>query len=158
VTPSIETARLLIVDDQPSNVKLLEHTLRRAGYVHVSATTDPREVAAMHGQHGFHLILLDLQMPRMDGFEVMDSLREIRKSLPVAILVISADPAQLKAAMAGGADSFLSKPFRLPDVVDRVEVILKACATSPGPESAGAGRTDDAASSTVAPDESPSAP
>ena len=105
-------------------MRLLEQTLRRAGYTEVMSTIDPREVAALHLQHRFDVILLDLQMPDMNGFEVMESLREIRQVHPVAVLVISADPAQMAAALGAGADRFLSKPFRLPDVVERVHLML----------------------------------
>ena len=126
--PPDETAgpRILIVDDLKSNLRLLEQTLRRAAYVEVMSTLDPREVAALHLQHRYDLILLDLQMPEMDGFEVMAELQEVRDENPVAILVLSADPAQKKAALAAGADAFMGKPFRLPEVVERVQGILGA--------------------------------
>jgi CheY-like chemotaxis protein len=117
--------RILIVDDQRSNVRLLEHALRRAGYTEVMSTTSPREVAALHLQHRYALILLDLQMPELSGFEVMKELQETRSTHPVSILVLSADPAQQNAALEHGADSFIPKPFRLPDVVERIESILK---------------------------------
>jgi CheY-like chemotaxis protein len=117
-------ARILIVDDQPSNVRLLEHTLRRAGYADVMSTTEPRQVTGMHLEHDYDLILLDLQMPAMNGFEVIAQLQQIRAAHPVSILVLSADGSQTSAALTGGADSFLGKPFRLPEVVERVERML----------------------------------
>jgi putative two-component system response regulator len=116
--------KILIVDDQRSNVRLLEQTLRRAGYAAVSATIDSREVAALHAEHDYALILLDLQMPQVDGFEVLEQLGAIRPEHPVTVLVISADPSQMPAALAAGADGFLGKPFRLPDVVERVQSML----------------------------------
>jgi DNA-binding response OmpR family regulator len=122
--PSTDTpsARILIVDDQPSNVRLLEHTLRRGGYVEVSSTTDPYTVAPMHAEHRYDLMLLDLQMPGMSGFDV---LRELRQTdTRVAILVISADPSLMLAALEAGGTSFLSKPFKLPEVLERVQVML----------------------------------
>jgi CheY-like chemotaxis protein len=118
--------RILIVDDQLSNVRLLEHTLRRAGYVEVMSTTEPRQVTGLHVQHEYDLILLDLQMPDMNGFEVLAQLREIRAAHPVSILVLSADGTQTAAALTEGADSFLSKPFKLPEVVERIRVLLTA--------------------------------
>jgi adenylate cyclase len=114
--------RILIVDDQPSNVRLLEHTLRRAGYADVSSTIDPGEVAALHARNRYGLILLDLQMPGLDGFGVMKQLRDVDST--AAILVISADPSQKSAALAAGASSFLNKPFLLTDVVARVQELL----------------------------------
>jgi CheY-like chemotaxis protein len=119
------SARILIVDDQSSNVRLLEHTLRRAGFVDVMSTTDPREVTSLHLQHRYDLILLDLQMPEMDGFAVLSQLKEIRASHPVAVLVISAGSREMPAALKSGADGFLAKPFRLPDVVERVLHMLE---------------------------------
>jgi len=117
--------RILIVDDQQSNVRLLEHTLRRAGYTEVMSATEPRDVAALHLENRYDLILLDLQMPGMNGFEVMRQLQEVKRANPVAILVLSADATQTKAVLEAGADSFIGKPFRLPDVVERVQEMLK---------------------------------
>ncbi len=118
-------ARILIVDDLKSNVRLLEHTLRRAGYGEVTATLEPAEVADLHALHDFDLILLDLQMPHVDGFEVLQRLQKIKAAHPVTVLVISADASQTAAALEAGADGFLGKPFRLPDVVERVQGMLK---------------------------------
>ncbi|MFZ2490859.1 MAG: response regulator [Thermoanaerobaculia bacterium] len=118
--------RILIVDDQPSNVRLLEHTLRRAGFVEIMSTTDPCTVIDMHLQNRYDLILLDLQMPQMDGFAVLRALQEIRPAHPVTVLVISAGCAEMPAALESGGDGFLAKPFRLPDVVERVQQMLKA--------------------------------
>jgi CheY-like chemotaxis protein len=125
--PSTESngPRILIVDDQKSNVRLLEQTLRRAGYDEVMSTVEPRSVAAMHLEHRFDLILLDLQMPELNGLEVLAQLQEVRAANPVTILVLSADATQSDAALQAGAESFLGKPFRLPDVVERVGLMLK---------------------------------
>lgn len=125
--PSTEASgpRILIVDDQRSNVRLLEQTLRRAGYDAVMSTTEPRDVQALHLQHNYNLILLDLQMPEMNGMEVMEQLQTIRAEHAVSILILSADATQTKAALAMGGDSFMGKPFRLPDVVERVQHMLQ---------------------------------
>jgi CheY-like chemotaxis protein len=117
--------RILLVDDQRSNLRLLEQTLRRAGFAEVSTTIDPREVTALHLENDYHLIVLDLQMPEMNGFEVLEQLQPIRPEHPVSILILSADASQTKQALAKGADSFLGKPFRLPEVVERVQGMLK---------------------------------
>jgi two-component system cell cycle response regulator len=116
---------ILIVDDQSSNVRLLEHTLRRAGFSEVMSTTEPRDVTTLHAEHDYDVILLDLQMPAMNGMEVLAALQEIRTAHPVVILVLSADATRTEAALAEGADSFLAKPFRLPEVVERIEMMLK---------------------------------
>ena len=73
-TADILNASVLIVDDQEANVQLLEQLLRDAGYVHIASTMNPREVFALHRKNHYDLILLDLQMPGMDGFQVMEGL------------------------------------------------------------------------------------
>jgi len=92
--------------------------------VDVASTTDPKQVASLHLENHYDLILLDLQMPGMTGFQVMQQLREAEETPRVAILVISADPALRLAALEAGANDFLSKPFRLPDVLARVQPLL----------------------------------
>src|SRR5580692_11796309 len=72
----ILNARILVVDDLEVNVRLLEGMLRIAGYTSVDSTTDPTEVCGLHQQNAYCLILLDLQMPGMDGFQVMEGLKE----------------------------------------------------------------------------------
>jgi CheY-like chemotaxis protein len=114
-------ARILIVDDQQSNVRLLELALRRGGHVSVASTTDPVEVCALHRQNHYDLILLDLQMPRMTGFEVLEALTN---EAAVSVLVLSADPAQMAPAVAAGAKGFLSKPFVLAEILSRVHLML----------------------------------
>jgi DNA-binding response OmpR family regulator len=122
------SARILIVDDQQTNVRLLEYALRRAGYEAVTSTLDPQCVVALHLQNRYDLIILDLQMPRMNGFEVMTALKEADAG-SVAILVMSADPSQMLPAMEGGAASFLSKPFVLAEVLLRVQAMLETVAS-----------------------------
>ncbi|MEA2491679.1 MAG: two-component system, cell cycle response regulator [Acidobacteriota bacterium] len=131
----IHAARILIVDDQPSNVRLLEHTLRRGGYTEVTSTGEPREVAALHLQNPFEIILLDLQMPHMSGFQVIEQLRAMEGGDRVAILVMSADPSLRLQSLQSGGSSFLSKPFVLADVLARVQLMLeKARAAAPAPQ------------------------
>ena len=118
-------ARILIVDDAESNVRLLEFTLRRAGYRGVSSTTEPQQVSALHRENPYELILLDLQMPRMNGFEVMAALGDVEEVEKVAVLVLSADPSQRLPALQAGASDFLSKPFDLTEVLLRVRRLLE---------------------------------
>ena len=102
-------ARILIVDDQPANVSLLEAMLQEEGYTRVSSTMDPSTVCAMHRKAPFDLILLDLQMPGMDGFQVMEGLKASTASddyLPV--LVITAQPGHKLRALQAGAKDFVS--------------------------------------------------
>ena len=118
-------ARILIVDDQQANLRLLEYALRRAGYLDVASTAEPLEVSALHRRNDYDLIILDLQMPHMNGFQVMEELMRVEGGERVVILVLSADPAQMIRAMEAGAAGFLSKPFVLAEVVLRVRLLLE---------------------------------
>jgi DNA-binding response OmpR family regulator len=116
--------RILIVDDQQSNLHLLEYTLRRGGFDSITSTTDPRAVIALHREHHYDLILLDLVMPEMDGFQVLKGLAEIEEGSELPVLVMSADPRHEVQARQAGARDFISKPFVLKDVVARVQRLL----------------------------------
>lgn len=118
------SSRILIVDDQESNLRLLGYALRREGYVAVSSTSDPLAVCALHLENRFALILLDLQMPRMNGFQVLEALGKIEGE-PVAVLVLSADAAQLVRSLEAGASDFLPKPLVLAEVMRRIRIILE---------------------------------
>ncbi len=118
-------ARILVVDDQQANLRLLEYALRRAGYVGVASTSEPMQVCAMHGLNDYDLIILDLQMPGMNGFQVMEALTKVESGEQAVILVLSADPAQMMPALTAGAAGFLSKPFVLAEVVRRVDEMLQ---------------------------------
>jgi PAS domain S-box-containing protein len=118
-------ASILIVDDQEANVSLLEQTLREAGYTGVSSTLNPHEVCALHRQHGYDLILLDLQMPGMDGFQVMESLKTNERDGYLPVLVITAQPGHKLRALQAGARDFISKPFDLVEVRTRIHNMLE---------------------------------
>ena len=103
--PDILNASILIVDDQKVNVSLLEQMLAEAGYARVSSTMDPHEVCALHRKNHYDLILLDLQMPGMDGFQVMEGLKAIETDGYLPVLVITAQPDhKLRALKAGAKD------------------------------------------------------
>jgi len=121
----ILNANVLIVDDQQSNVLLLEEILREAGYTRVSSTMDPHAVAAMHRQNHYDLILLDLQMPGLDGFQVMENLKAIETEGYIPVLVITAQPAHKLRALQAGAKDFVSKPFDLIEVKTRIHNMLE---------------------------------
>jgi len=118
-------AHILIVDDQEANVQLLEHMLRDVGYRCIASTTDPHAVCALHRDNRYDLILLDLQMPGMDGFQVMDGLKEIETDGYVPILVITAQPGHKLRALASGAKDFVAKPFDLIEVKTRIHNMLE---------------------------------
>jgi len=121
----ILNARILIVDDQEANVMLLEQMLANAGYLHIASTTDPRAVCALHAAAPFDLILLDLQMPDMDGFEVMEGLKEDDPNGYLPVLVITAQPGHKLRALQAGAKDFVSKPFDLVEVQTRIRNMLE---------------------------------
>ena len=118
-------ASLLIVDDQETNVTLLEQLLREAGYARVASTTNPQEVCALHRRNRYDLILLDLQMPGMDGFQVMEGLKTNDADGYLPVLVITAQPGHKLRALQAGAKDFISKPFDLAEVRTRVHNLLE---------------------------------
>jgi diguanylate cyclase (GGDEF)-like protein/PAS domain S-box-containing protein len=121
----IRRARILVVDDEPVNVQLLEFLLKTSGYEHVASTTDPREVAALHLQHHYDLIILDLQMPHMDGFQVMEALKPMEREAWLPVLVVTAEPAKKLAALEAGARDFIDKPFDNVEVLTRIRNLLE---------------------------------
>lgn len=116
---------ILIVDDRKANVLLLERMLRSAGYVSVASTTDPNEVRELHLNNRYDLILLDLQMPGMDGFQVMDGLKDIEEDGYLPVLAITAEPSHKLRALDAGAKDFISKPLELAEVLSRVHNMLE---------------------------------
>jgi adenylate cyclase len=126
VSPSeIQNARILVVDDQQANVLLLEQMLIGAGYTYIDSTTNPREVCDLHHKNNYDLILLDLQMPGMDGFQVMEGLKEIETNGYIPVLVITAQPNHRLRALNAGAKDFVGKPFDLAEVLIRVSNMLE---------------------------------
>src|SRR6202034_303642 len=124
-TADILNARILVVDDKEANVKLIEGMLRVAGYTCVQSTTDPHEVYELHLKNGYDLILLDLQMPEMDGFQVMEGLKAIEADGYLPVLVITAQPDHKLRALDAGAKDFVSKPFDMAELRARVHNILE---------------------------------
>lgn len=118
-------ASILIVDDQKANVQVLEHMLREAGYRCITSTMDPHAVCALHRDNRYDLILLDLQMPGMDGFQVMEGLKEIETDGYLPVLVITAQPGHKLRALTAGAKDFISKPFDLVEVRTRIHNMLE---------------------------------
>jgi len=117
--------KILIVDDQRANVVLLERMLRGAGFDAITSTTDPRAVCELHQQQRFDLILLDLQMPGMDGFQVMERLKVLDPLGYLPVLVVTAQPGHKLRALEAGAKDFLSKPLELAEVVARVRNMIE---------------------------------
>ncbi|HSM98880.1 MAG TPA: response regulator [Gallionella sp.] len=121
----IHNASILIVDDQQTNVQLLEQILHGAGYRQFTSTTDPYAVCELHRKNRYDLILLDLQMPGMDGFQVMECLKEIETDGYLPVLVITAQPSHKLRALAAGARDFVAKPFDIVEVQTRIRNMLE---------------------------------
>ncbi|GJI97688.1 two-component system response regulator [Duganella caerulea] len=121
----IFNASILIVDDQPVNVELLEFLLKSTGYTAVSSTTDPRVVAGWHAEHQYDLIILDMQMPGMSGFDVMEAIRPLETEAWLPVLVVTAQPDHKIKALELGARDFVSKPFDPVEVLTRIGNMLE---------------------------------
>jgi two-component system, cell cycle response regulator len=121
----ILNARILIVDDREANVSLVAQILSEDGYADVSTTTNSLEVCALHRKNRYDLIVLDLQMPGMDGFEVMEGLKAEESEDYLPVIALTAQPAHKRRALQTGARDFISKPFDLVDVTTRIHNMLE---------------------------------
>ena len=117
--------KILIVDDQQANVTLLERMLRGAGYRRVDSTLDPTQVSRLHRDNRYDLILLDIQMPGMDGFQVMERLKDLEAGGYLPVLAVTAQPSHKMRALKEGARDFVGKPFDLAEVLMRVHNMLE---------------------------------
>ena len=122
-------AKILIVDDQEQNVRLLQRLLQHAGYTTLESSTDPRRVLPLFSEFQPDLILLDLMMPDLDGFGVMRELASHIATddyLPILVLTADVTPETKRRALSAGAKDFLTKPFDRTEVVLRIENLLHA--------------------------------
>jgi PAS domain S-box-containing protein len=124
-TADIRSASILIVDDQESNVTLLKEVLTEAGFSHVTSTMCSRDVDALHRRNNYDLILLDVQMPEMDGFQVMSVLKANESESYLPVIVLTAQPSHRLRALQAGAKDFISKPFDLIEVETRIHNMLE---------------------------------
>jgi CheY-like chemotaxis protein len=118
----VQSARILVVDDQPANLRLLEDLLGREGFSNVLSTSDPTQVVDLYTAFDPDLVLLDLLMPGLDGFAVLEQLARLRAPddfRPVLVLTADATLDAKRRALALGARDFLTKPF------DTIEAMLR---------------------------------
>ena len=123
----MRNARILIVDDDPTNIALLEGILGDEGFTEFVSTTDPRRVLELCREFHPNLILLDLHMPNLDGLGVLECISEAFRGEefpPVMVLTADATPATRKIALAAGATDFLTKPFNNTEVLLRIAFLL----------------------------------
>ena len=125
LSTDILAAKILIVDDQAVNVQLLAQLLGEAGYTQVTSTMNPQQVVALHRKNNYDLILLDLKMPVMDGFQVMEGLKAVEAQGYLSVIVLTAEPAHKLRALQAGAKDFISKPFDLVEVKTRIHNMLE---------------------------------
>lgn len=125
---ALNQARILIVDDQETNVRLLERMLSRAGYTDLVTTTDPSRVAVLYEEQQPDLVVLDLLMPDMDGYQVMQDLARrvpVGTYLPILVLTADGTPEARRRALSMGAKDFLTKPFDQDEALLRIRNLLE---------------------------------
>ncbi len=127
IDENILDANILIVDDQATNTILLERILKKAGYNNLYTTTDSREAVPMYIEHNVDLLLLDIRMPHMDGFDVMSKLQDIfiDDYLPILVLTAELTSETRSKALGKGAKDFLTKPFDQLEILQRIQNILE---------------------------------
>ncbi|MGN7611371.1 HD domain-containing phosphohydrolase [Magnetococcales bacterium HHB-1] len=123
----VKDAQILIIDDQPANVKLLEKLLLNAGFTQVDVAIDPREGLKCYTKKHHDLVLLDIRMPHLNGFQVMEKMRDLERDsyIPVLVLTAQTDRETRERALEGGAKDFLTKPFDRVEVLSRIQNMLK---------------------------------
>jgi putative two-component system response regulator len=127
IQQQIMDAKLLIVDDEPANVAMLTALLQREGYANIESTTDSRQVFALYEKHCFDLILLDIRMPCLDGFQVMEQLagHDPGDYLPILVMTAQTDIDTRLRALNLGAKDFISKPFNHAEALNRIGNMLE---------------------------------
>lgn len=120
-------AKILLIDDEELNIQLLRTLLAKEGYTDIVSTTDPLQAAVLYTVHQPDLVLLDLNMPDMDGFEVLETLSRLEQNsyLPVMVLSAQADNDSRLRALKLGAKDFLNKPFNRLEVLTRIQNMLE---------------------------------
>jgi diguanylate cyclase (GGDEF)-like protein/PAS domain S-box-containing protein len=137
ISSDILNASILIVDDRKINVELIYRMLTNAGYTSLTSTLNPLEVCDLHRANQYDLILLDLMMPKMDGFQVMEGLKLVESEIEqktgpkiesdgcLPVLVITAQPEHKERALQAGAKGFISKPFDRLEVLTHIRDVLE---------------------------------
>ena len=121
-------SKILIVDDEKSNIDLQTSILQTAGYTEILGVAEAREAIGVIEEWGPDIVLLDLMMPHMDGFELVTEIRRVLPDdafLPVLVITADAHPGSRQRALGLGADDFISRPFEIFDLVLRVRNLLK---------------------------------
>lgn len=130
MTPSatLLEARILLVDDEPANLALLAAVLRREGYGNIEAVSDPREAISCHLAFKSDLVVLDLMMPGVDGYALLDALHRLTPEtelLPILVLTADSTIEAKRRALALGARDVMTKPFDVYELALRVANLLQ---------------------------------
>lgn len=129
IDSTLKNGKILIVDDQLANIEVLHDFLEMQGYENIKVTTDSRNVVSLFKDFGPDLILLDLSMPYLNGFEVMEQLKSVvlpTTYLPILVLTADVSMESKQKALSCGASDFLTKPFNLIEVGLRIRNLLYA--------------------------------
>ena len=121
----ILAARILVVDDEPDAARTLAETLTLHGYSAVSVTLDPRAVPPLHHANDYDLILLDVHMPELDGFQVMEGLKEFERDGYLPVLALTGEDGHRMRALKCGAKDFLRKPVDVDELLLRVRNMIE---------------------------------
>ena len=123
----LQQSRIFVVDDEPANLRLMEKMLSKEGYLQTVLIADPREVLPLYRQQAPDLILLDINMPHLDGYEVLELLTGLNDPTPAPVIMLTAQNGRehLLQALAGGARDFVTKPFDRAELVMRVRNLLE---------------------------------
>ncbi len=127
-TNKLPPAKILIVDDEPSNVRLLERILDLFGGIQYRSTTDPREAVPLFAEFQPDLVLTDLHMPHLDGYQLMEQLRQLVSEdffLPIVVLTADITAETRRRALAAGASDFITKPLDATEVQLRIRNLLE---------------------------------
>jgi putative two-component system response regulator len=127
IEPNLREAAILVVDDHQMNVRLLEMMLKAEGYSMTCGTTDPREVVPLYRDFRPDLVVLDLHMPEVDGFAVLEQLMRTGQDTPPCVLVLTSDvsPVTHRRALNAGAAHFLTKPIDRRDLLEHIARMLR---------------------------------
>lgn len=124
----LKSSKILIVDDEPSNVSILERMLKRAGYINISGTTDGRAAVELYREARPDLLLLDLHMPDLGGLELIETLKDENPSgtfLPIIAITGDTSPETRLRALLLGVQGFLTKPVEYLDTMFRIRNLLE---------------------------------
>lgn len=127
INTDLKRANILIVDDEPANVRLLEKMLKASGYSNVISTMDSLQALSLYQENDSDLILLDINMPKLDGYGVMEQIKGVTEGKMPPILMLTAQSAQefVQRALKGGARDYVTKPFDIHELLARVHNMLE---------------------------------